>query len=590
MSNVLFKIKRKLMTALRLLKAYGFGWVTRYALSKIPLFPLKRKIHRTLTRRNSRFDLSSLDETFDINWRAKNQPFFSIVVPTFNTNVNSLRELVGSIHHQTYRNWELLIQDDYSTKESTISFLEELRGLSWKVRVSRNEENIGISKTSNSAVLRSTGNWIVFLDHDDLLHREALEEFAKIIIAEQPDYVYSDEDKISQDGRHFDRVFKPSWSPETLLDYMYVLHPVVIRKRKFLELGMYNAQFSGAQDYDLALRMIATNAKVIHVAKNLYHWRASEFSAALKQSNKNWANSLAHRALETHAKAYYGNDATVERGYYDNHFRVRFQFNQWPTVSILVPTNAQRDPNTGALLLSKLIDSLSLESYPGSVQVIVADNYNLPDGEAKALKENGVLVLNYSYKGDFNFSKKINFMSDHATGEILVFLNDDMIIRSKDWLKSLSEWAWQDKIGCVGSKLIYPDNSVQHAGVSTDSIYGTRHLFYKSRFPFKPGDYWVNVFRNSTIVTGAGMAVKRETFQRLGGFDEKFAVDFNDSDFALRVTATGLRNLYNPYSVIEHLEGASLKRLSPDKNELQQFLNKWKGAFSSLEVSSHNWT
>jgi GT2 family glycosyltransferase len=589
MSNVLFKIKRKIMTALRLLKAYGFVWLARYALSKIQVTPIKRKLHRRLTGRYSRFDLSSLDEIFDFNWRAKNQPFFSIVVPTFNTNVNSLRELVGSVHHQTYKNWELLIQDDYSTKESTLSFLEELRGLSWKVRVSRNEENIGISKTSNCAVLRSTGNWVVFLDHDDLLHSEALEEFAKVIVAEQPDYIYSDEDKISEDGHHFDRVFKPSWSPETLLDYMYVLHPVVIRKSMFLELGMYSAQYSGAQDYDLALRMIATNAKVIHIARNLYHWRASEFSAALKQSNKNWANSLAHKALETHAKAYYGEAAVVERGYYENHFRIRFDFDVWPSVSILVPTNAQRDPNSGTLLLSKLIDTLCLESYPGSVQVIVADNYNLPEEEAGALKEDGVLVLNYSYTGDFNFSKKINFMSEYATGEILVLLNDDMVIRSKDWLKSLSEWASQDKIGCVGSKLIYPDNSVQHAGVSTDYISGTRHLFYKSRFPFKPGDYWVNVFRNSTVVTGAGMAVRRETFQRLGGFEEKFAVDFNDSDFALRVAATGLRNLYNPYSVIEHLEGASLKRSNPDKNELQHFLNEWKSDFSSLEVSSHHW-
>jgi GT2 family glycosyltransferase len=180
-------------------------------------------------------------------------------------------------------------------------------------------------------------------------------------------------------------------------------------------------------------------------------------------------------------------------------------------------------------------------------------------------------------------------MSDYATGEILVLLNDDMIIRSTDWLKSISEWAWQEEIGCVGSKLIYPDNSVQHAGVTTDSICGTRHLFYKSRYPFEPGDYWVNVFRNSTIVTGAGMAVRRETFQKLGGFDEQFAVDFNDSDFALRVASTGLRNVYNPYSVIEHLEGASLQRSNPNKNELWKFLNKWKSNFSDLEVSSHHW-
>jgi GT2 family glycosyltransferase len=589
MTHKASNILRKLGTANALRRSYGMKWVVHFAISKLPQYkPQSRFLNKT-KRMVTSFDIAQVRNLPPINTRDKSIPFFSIVVPTFNTNSDLLIQMVGSVYNQTYKNWELVIQDDCSTTPETIDQLQKFIGLSWRIRVLRNPTNLGISETSNQAVLRTTGDWLLFLDHDDLLHPSALELFAWEIRHNDCEYLYSDEDKITVSGVHFDLTNKPSWSPETLLDHMYALHPIVIKKKVFLDIGMFRKEFSGAQDYDLALRLALAKAKVKHIPKNLYHWRASEGSSALNGSEKNWALPLAKKSLEEHVKNFYSETAFVMSGYFENHFRVRFARLDWPKVTVLIPTDSRTNPAEGNLFLDSLCRSLNLDSYPGDVEVLVVDNCNLPTTFKSSFVDQRIKFINYSYEGNFNFAKKINYSAKHATGEILILLNDDMKIVTNDWISCLVEWATLPEIGCVGSKLVYPNGRVQHAGVSFSSDTGTRHLFYNSTYPFPPGEFWVNVFRNSEIVTGAGMAVKTTIYRELGGFDENLSIDFNDTDFCLRVARSGLRNVYNPYSVIQHYEGATISRQTPKVSELEYFRDRWSNVNPDLLINSTYW-
>ena len=581
---------RKIRTANALRRSYGNMWVLRFAIGKIFRQEFQHKFLTTRRKRITNFDIAQLRNLPSLNARDKSIPFFSIVVPTYNTDSELLIQMIGSVYYQTYKNWELVIQDDCSTASDTVDQLENIRGISWRIRVLRNTSNLGISETSNQAVLRTTGDWLLFLDHDDLLHPEALEIFAREISLNNYEYLYSDEDKITVSGVHFDLTNKPSWSPETLLDHMYALHPIVIKKKVFLEIGMFRTDFSGAQDYDLALRLALAKTRVKHIPLNLYHWRTSEGSSALNSSEKNWAHPLARKALEEHVKNYYSETAIVLPGYFENHFRVRFERQDWPKVSLLIPTDSRINPVDGNLFLDSLCRSLNLDSYPGDVEVLIVDNCNLPKNFKSLILDQRIKFISYSSDGDFNFAKKINFSASYATGEILILLNDDMKILSDDWISSLVEWATLPEIGCVGSKLVYPNGRVQHAGVSFNPNTGTRHLFYNSTLPFAPGDFWVNVLRNSEIVTGAGMAVKATIYREMGGFDENLAIDFNDTDFCLRVARSGLRNIYNPYSVIQHYEGATISRQAPKDSELKYFRNRWSNINPDLLINSIYWS
>ena len=581
---------RKIGTANALRRSYGWKWVLRFAITKVLRHQLNGKFLARRRWKIANFDFGQLRNLTYYTARDKSIPFFSIIVPTYNTDSGLLMQTIGSVYNQTYNNWELVIQDDCSTASATVELLQNIRGISWRIRVLRNTSNLGISYTSNQAVLRTTGDWLLFLDHDDLLHPHALEHFAREISQGDCEYLYSDEDKITVSGVHFDLTYKPSWSPETLLDHMYTLHPIVIKKKLFLDIGMFRKDFSGAQDYDLALRLALAKTRVKHIPLNLYHWRASEGSSALNASEKNWAHPLAKRALEEHVKNFYSETAIVMPGYFDNHFRVRFARQDWPKVTLLIPTDSRINPAEGNLFLDSLCRSLNLDSYLGEVEVLIVDNFNLPTYFKASIVDQRIKFINYSSDGHFNFAKKINFSAKHATGEILILLNDDMKIITNDWISCLVEWASLPEIGCVGSKLVYPKGRVQHAGVSFNPETGTRHLFYNSTLPFAPGEFWVNIFRNSEMVTGAGMAVKANIYREVGGFDENLSIDFNDTDFCLRVAKLGLRNIYNPYSVIQHYEGASISRQTPKSSELKYFRNRWNNIDPDILINSTYWS
>ncbi len=581
---------RRIRTAIRLISHYGVTWTLRFALRKTSILSLKRfssnKFH---LNRQKKFNIENLKRTVSSKWRDENKPYFSIIVPTYNTQEDYLLELLASVNNQTYPYWELLIQDDCSNSLETIEFLNRLRGITWNVRYARNLTNLGISATSNIGALKSTGDWLLFLDHDDLLHADSLMLLAEEIQKGDVDYLYSDEDKITPFGEHYDVTYKPNWSPETLLDHMYILHPVVIRKSEFLRIGMFRSEFSGAQDYDLVLRASENNLKIKHIPFVLYHWRATPESSAENVTAKSWALPLARQALLEHVSSKYSKNAQILPGYLEGHFRVRFNPKEWPSVSILIPTDARLNPRTGNLLLESLLNSLHLDYYKGKLEVIVADNYNLPLPFVESIHDRRISFLHYESSSSFNFSNKLNFIASHANGEILIILNDDMEIITNDWISSLVEWAQLPEIGCVGSKLVYPDGKIQHAGVSYSQVYGVVHNFYKADLPLLPGEFWINVFRNSDMVTGAGMAIRSSIFKEVGGFDEQFAIDFNDVDFCLRVTQTGRRNIYNPYSTILHFEGATVLRDQPNKAELEAFKARWSVYAQNYSINSIFW-
>ncbi|AVA25744.1 glycosyltransferase [Rhizobium sp. NXC24] len=511
-------------------------------------------------------------------------PLISVIVPVYNISKQYLEACVASVMSQRYPYWELCLCDDASTLPETIDTLERLRGIDHRIRIKRLPQNVGISRCSNSAAEIATGSYLAFVDNDDTISPNALLSYAKAIQANpEAALFYCDEDKISTTGEYVDHYMKPDWSPEHLESTMYVLHMIVVRKSRFLELGGYRERYTGAQDYDLALRISLAGDKVVHVPEVLYHWRMLEGSAAAQVDAKPAALLNARAALTEYAKQKFGPSASVEDGKLTGLFRVTRGRRIAPPVTLVITTNnATKDIlgrgriNLVGHLVSSIIDRTDYPNY----EIVVVSNGHL-DGQVRTLLvEHGHREVHYRYEGQFNFASKANFAFDQARTEIVVLLNDDMEIISRDWLWHLVDYADRSEVGIVGAKLLYPDGRLQHAGVALGVNETAAHLYHGH-----PGDSigyngYPMTIRNYSAVTGACMATKKSVIREVGGFNEEFRIDFNDTDFCLRVREAGYRIVYNPFCELYHFESQTAVRTSQDPAEKVQFLKRWEATIA----------
>jgi GT2 family glycosyltransferase len=483
------------------------------------------------------------------------QPLISVVVATYNTPERYLRAMLESVFAQAYERWELCIADDASSMPEVAAVLREYAARDSRVRVLFRTENGHISRATNSALSLASGEFVAFVDHDDLLSPDALYEIAAAL-ARRPetDILYSDEDKIDDAGNFSEPHFKPDWCPESFLSRMYVGHLLVCRRTALEAAGAFRSDFDGSQDYDLVLRLSERTERIVHIPRVLYHWRVHAASTAAAASVKSYARGAAERALNA-ALERRGEIGRIEAlpdspGVYG----VRFEIGQVRRVSVIVPTR-----DHGAEVERCLKAALGHTAYP-DLEVILVDNgstdvTSLELFTALAAADRRITVLRLDEP--FNFSKLNNQAVARSSGEYLLFLNNDTEPISEGWIESLVEYAQRPSIGAVGALLLYRDDTVQHAGVvlGLGGVAGHSHKHFPAGAPGY--FYMLRAVNNYSAVTAACMMVRREVFERAGRFDESLAVAFNDVDFCLRVREAGFRNVYLPHVVLYHDESKS---------------------------------
>ena len=505
-----------------------------------------------------------------------NGPLISVVLPVYDTPLPFLRRCIDSVRDQTYRNWELCIADDASTDPRVEECLRAYARDDVRIKVVFRTENGHISLATNSALTMVTGSHVAFLDHDDELSPDALHQIVRAL-AEHPQarLLYSDEDKIDAAGRRFEPHFKPGWNPELLRSQNYICHLMVVETALLAQVGGLRTGFEGSQDHDLVLRCteVLAPGQICHIPRILYHWRAIEGSTALGGDQKSYASEAGRRAVSEHLQRTRrpGTVEIISPGCY----RTQLAPAALPKVSLIIPTRDRAD------LLSMCTTSvLEKTDYP-DFEVVVVDNGSLdPDAHAllKVLRSTSrVRVLDYPIP--FNFSAIINHGARQATGDVLCLLNNDTEVINSAWLLELVGRAVQRDAGAIGAMLYYPDDTVQHAGVvlGLGGVAGHVHARIGRGAPGYMARAWVA--QNMSAVTAACLAVRKNVFNEVGGFDEALPVAFNDIDFCLRLLQAGYRNVWTPYAELYHHESAS--RGSEDSPE--------KRARFAAEVHAMKW-
>lgn len=528
-------------------------WLTRNTLS-YQLYQKTREIRQPSAASSSipRMDSARADAIIaELLW----QPIISIVMPVYNVERRWLLLAVESVQRQFYPHWELCIADDASTNPDTRAALREIAALGDKrIRLVKLKKNVGIASCSNAALKLASGEYIGLLDNDDELTRDALLEVAQRIVAEQPDVIYSDEDKLEESGAHVEVHCKPDYNPDYFFSINYICHFAVIRRAHLTSIGDFRDGFDGAQDYDLLLRATERSDKIVHIPKVLYHWRKIEGSTASNSSAKPKTTAAGKNAL---IESMQRRDIVcdVELGPYPNTFRVRRTILGNPLVSILIPFREQPK------LLDACVSSILEKTRYQNFEILCIDNGSMEPATLatiSSLEQRDPRVRVLRYDAPFNYSAINNFGVTHARGEHILLLNNDTEVICEEWLDSMLEHSQRPEVGVVGARLLYEDGTIQHAGVlvGPGGVAGHAHLFL-------PGDHpgyfaRAQLVQNLSAVTFACAMTRRDVFEKLGGLNEnELKIAFNDVDYCLRVREAGYLIVYTPYALLHHYESKS---------------------------------
>ncbi len=510
------------------------------------------------------------------------KPLFSIIMPVYDPPEQFFEDALRSVVSQVYTNWELCIADDHSTQAYVHEIIKKYSKKFPKIKVHINEKHSHISETSNNALKLAEGEFIVLMDHDDLLRPHSLLRIAQAIFTNRKlKFIYSDEDKITYTGLRTEPYFKPDWNPELLLSQNYLCHLTCIKKNLVNKIGAFRVGYEGSQDWDLFLR--ATEAlsdnEIYHITEVLYHWRTHTNSTASSLVHKKYCYDSSEKAVSSHFKRRGIQASLSPLNQSVNYWRINYKIpKNKPLVSIIIPTKNYHK------ILNKCISSILSKTDYNKYEIIIVDNGTDEDNSVEYLrslsKYNNIKVIKCD--GDFNFSKLNNNAAKNAKGEILVLLNNDIEVIKGDWLSILVSHAIRKEVGCVGAKLIYPNNTIQHAGVIL-GLGGVAGHPYKG-FPSGHLGYFsrLMITQNVEAVTGACLAVRKTIFNEVGGLNENdLKVAFNDVDFCLKVSRSGYRNIMDPNVLLFHHESLSRgldtkgeKKLRFQK-EANYMLKKW---------------
>jgi GT2 family glycosyltransferase len=474
-------------------------------------------------------------------------PLFSIVTPVYEPPLEVFQETFASVVAQEHTDWEWILVDDASPSPQVRDFIRAQAATDPRIRLVERVENGHIVKASNDGVDAARGEFIAFVDHDDLLADNALKAMARHIAAhDDVDYLYSDEDKADEDGNLHSEFRKPRWSPERLRGQMYTSHLSVMRTSLVREVGAFREGYDGSQDHDLALRVSERARRVVHVPQVLYHWRAIAGSAAADIDAKPYATIAGQRAVQDQLDRL-GIKGRVEQGREAGRYVIERELDPEVRGSALVFGERR-------VLVEETVRTALAKTDHDNVEIVVVYDTPTPTEVLERLREiaGDKLVLE-EFTKPFNFSEKCNVGALRATGDRLVFLNDDVEVISERWLENLVGPLDEPDVGLTGAKLYFSDSSIQHAGHG----YWGKHYHHPFRFrtredsgPF--GELIVN--REVTGVTAACAAIRREVFLGIGGFTEALPSNFNDVDFCYKVTHHGYRTVWVANCELFHFE------------------------------------
>ena len=505
---------------------------------------------------------------------ATNLPKISVVTPVYRPDLEYFAETADSVRGQVYDNWEWCLADDASGDPGLTARLRDLAAQDGRIHFVTRSENGHISLATNSAAELASGDYIALMDHDDLLSPDCLAEVALHLAAHNDvDVLYTDDDKVDVDGRRYGPQFKPDWSPESLLSQMYFSHLFVVRRSLYEQVGGMRTGFEGSQDHDLALRVVEIARRVAHLPLVLYHWRAVPSSTAMSGDAKTYSFDAGIRAV-AEALSRRGVPAEVDRPEWAVQAKaslLRHHFpDDGPRVAILVSTRNQLP------LLVRCVESLARTRYRNVEIVILDDHSDDPETIAWLASFPGRVLRVPGPREGFNFSAIHNHAAHEVDAEYLLFLNNDTEVINPEWLSQLVGFARLPGVGAVGARLLFPDDTVQHAGILHGFNQGSLALAFRGLPREHPGYLAAaRVCRNYGAVTAACLLTPRRLFLELGGFDEKdFAVSFNDVDYCYRLVDRGYRCVYAAEAELYHYEGAT-RGIGSRVDEIARFRQRY---------------
>lgn len=524
----------------------------------------------------------------------KNTPLISIVMPVYMPKHAWLKEAIDSVINQSYTNWELCIADDASNDEDLKKILTSYMQKDARIKVHFSKVNGHISVASNAAIHLATGGWMALLDHDDILFKHALLWMVDAL-NENPDakLFYSDEAKISESGVIFAPYFKPDWNRDLFYSHNMICHLGMYSLPIVKKIEGFRVGFEGAQDYDLALRFIEQieDRQIHHIPRVLYWWRAHEASTASSGAAKSYAEPAGERALNEHFQRI-SVEAVAEST--ESGYRVKYQLpTNPPLVSLIIPTRNAKN------LVRQCIESIVDKTTYPNFEIILVDN-NSDDSESiayfkQAQEKYGIKLVTFT--GEFNYSAINNYAVSQAAGEIVGLINNDIEVIDPLWLSEMVGLCIQPRIGAVGAKLLYPDSSIQHAGVilGVGGIAGHSHKHFMRH---SPGYFSrIRLISSYSAVTAACLLVRKAVFIEVGGLDERnLKISFNDVDFCLRLKEAGYTNVWTPYAELFHHESAtrgyedSPEKIARFNGEVKYMKERWKDILQRDPAYSLNLT
>ncbi len=494
-------------------------------------------------------------------------PLISVAVPAYRTPEKFLAQMIDSLLAQTYGNWELCIANGSPEDGAMKKVLEEYTKKDSRIRVSELTENKGIAGNTNAALEMARGEFVGLLDHDDLLAPNALYEIVRALDEDRTlDAVYTDEDKVTTElDEHFQPHLKPDFNLDLLRSNNYICHFFVVRRSIVQKVGGFCQEFDGAQDHDFIFRCIETAEKVGHIPEILYHWRTHKASTADNPASKMYAFDAGKRAIEAHLKRT-GTEGTVSHTPDLGFFRVKYPVQGQPLVSIIIPNKDEKET------LKACIDSIREKTEYPNYEIIIVENNSTTDEIFQYYKElsQDPRIRLLRWKKEFNYSAINNYGVRHANGEYLLFLNNDVTVITPGWIKELLGVCQRPEVGAAGVKLIYPDDTIQHAGcvIGLGGIAG--HMFVD--MPANRTGYLhkASILQDMSAVTAACMMMKRTAFEEAGGFTEKLSVAFNDVDLCLKVRKNHKLIVYDPYVQLYHMESKT-RGAEDNKEKVRRF-------------------
>ena len=478
----------------------------------------------------------------------KEKPLISIIILNYYENEEWLKSAINSIQNQWYKNWEICLISTSNINNKMVEYLESINNK----RIKYLEIKTDFSSTINEAFKLVSGEYFTIVHGHDKITNNALYEVVKVINETKADFIYSDEDKINIDNTFCEPYFKPDFSPDTLLSYNYIKHLAIIKKSFIDMIDGYNSEFDGAFEYDLYLRIVEKTSNIQHIQKVLYH------SRKIENSTINKFNNILSSEKEIIRQALNRRDinAKVKDGKYPGIYKIEYILDKQPLVSIIIPFKDKPE------LLKMCIDSILEKTTYQNFQIIGISNNSKEEKVFNLMKKYELKdkrIKFYELNIPFNYSKINNYaVNNYVTGEHIILLNNDIKIISSNWIEEMLMYSQREEIGCVGAKLYYPDNKIQHAGVIL-GIYGYAAYSHKY-YNYNSNGYSFRLvsIQNMSAVTAACLMIKTKIYKELNGLDEiNLEVAFNDVDFCLRVQENGYKNIFTPYCEAYHYESIS---------------------------------